>query len=102
MESLYPYLSKQRSLNSTETQPETISAQQHQQTASLALAIEDDRKENFICTKAAARLLGISNQTLEKWRSQNRGPRYVKIGGKSVRYKQSDLDAFVEEGFSNV
>lgn len=56
-----------------------------------------DKAEHLICTKAAAARLGISHQTLEKWRSQDRGPRFCKIGGKTVRYRQSDLEAFIEE-----
>lgn len=49
-------------------------------------------------TKEAARRLGVSHQTLEKWRSQKRGPHYHKIGSKAVRYSQSDLDAFMMGG----
>lgn len=55
-------------------------------------------KEDLMCTKAAAKRLGISHQTLEKWRSQNRGPRFFKVGSKSIRYRQSDLDAFLSDG----
>ncbi len=62
-----------------------------------AVSPKGDKAEQLICTKVAAACLGISHQTLEKWRSQNRGPRFCKIGGKIVRYRKSDLDAFVEE-----
>ena len=55
-------------------------------------------KEDLISTKAAAKRLGISHQTLEKWRSQKRGPHYLKIGSKAVRYRQIDLDAFIDGG----
>jgi predicted DNA-binding transcriptional regulator AlpA len=36
---------------------------------------------------------------LEKWRSQNCGPRYCKLGNKAVRYRKSDIDNFIAEGF---
>jgi predicted DNA-binding transcriptional regulator AlpA len=71
-------------------------------TKALACCGSGNIKDELMCTKAAAKRLGIGHQTLEKWRSQNRGPRFVKIGRKAVRYRSSDLTAFVEEGFNNV
>ncbi|MCC1481441.1 helix-turn-helix transcriptional regulator [Roseibaca sp. Y0-43] len=62
----------------------------------------EKKTENLLTTKAAARQLCLSPQTLEKWRTQNRGPRFVKFENKAVRYLKSDLDAFVAEGFGNV
>jgi helix-turn-helix protein len=35
----------------------------------------------------------ISPRTLEQWRWQGRGPRYLKIGGRVV-YRVSDIEAF--------
>jgi hypothetical protein len=35
----------------------------------------------------------ISPRTLEQWRWQGRGPRYLKIGGRVV-YRLSDIEAF--------
>ena len=36
----------------------------------------------------------ISVLTLRKWRSQKRGPQYVKIGA-LVRYRPDDVDAWI-------
>lgn len=36
----------------------------------------------------------ISVLTLRKWRSQRRGPQYVKIGA-LVRYRPEDVDAWI-------
>jgi predicted DNA-binding transcriptional regulator AlpA len=36
-------------------------------------------------------LYGISEKTLANWRSQGRGPRYLKIG-RLVRYAMADLE----------
>jgi hypothetical protein len=44
----------------------------------------------------AARALGLSIFTLNKWRSQKIGPAYIKLGG-AVRYRSSDLLTFLEE-----
>ena len=40
---------------------------------------------------------GLSVETLAQWRCQGRGIPYVKISRNCVRYRQSDLDAFVAE-----
>lgn len=50
----------------------------------------------FLTTDQAAELLTVSPSTLEVWRYRGTGPRFVKIG-RSVRYRQSDLAAFIDE-----
>ena len=43
----------------------------------------------------AAQILGLKPSTLQVWRSTNRYPLpYIKVG-RLVRYRQSDLDAFL-------
>lgn len=42
----------------------------------------------------AARYLQLPAPTLETWRSRKRGPGYVKLGH-SVRYRRSQLDAWL-------
>ena len=42
-----------------------------------------------------SRRCGISVGTLQNWRSQGRGPTYVKLG-RSVRYRTDDIDAFLQ------
>lgn len=48
----------------------------------------------FLDTRQAAEYLHHSKSCLEWWRLENRGPKYIKFGGK-VRYRQSDLDEWV-------
>lgn len=51
--------------------------------------------ETMLLPRQAAEMLGISEHTLAKWRSKKRYPlRYVKVGG-NVRYRMSDLEAFL-------
>lgn len=45
-------------------------------------------------TTEAAAYLNVQPATLEQWRWNGRGPTFVKIG-RSVRYRQTDLDAFI-------
>ena len=43
--------------------------------------------------KGLAKRWMISPRTLEQWRWQGRGPKYLKIGGRVV-YRLSDIEAF--------
>ena len=45
----------------------------------------------------AAALLGVAVKTLRNWRCRGDGPKFVKLGGgRMVRYRESDLTAFIE------
>lgn len=50
----------------------------------------------YLDTKQAAQVLGMSEYTLRRWRhdGEGRGPRYFKINNRAVRYRQDDLDSF--------
>ncbi|MEY8655214.1 helix-turn-helix transcriptional regulator [Brachybacterium paraconglomeratum] len=52
--------------------------------------------ERLLTPPEAAELLGIAPQTLANWRSMGKGPRFVRVGSRSVRYRLSDLLAYVE------
>jgi predicted DNA-binding transcriptional regulator AlpA len=47
-------------------------------------------------TKEAAGYLGLAAITLQIWRSQGRGPRYVRMG-RAIRYRMADLDTWVDQ-----
>jgi excisionase family DNA binding protein len=44
-----------------------------------------------------AEITGLSTETLAQWRSQRRGIPFVKISRNCVRYRQADLDRWLEE-----
>lgn len=46
----------------------------------------------------AAHTLSVAVQTLRNWRWKGEGPRFVKLGKRTVRYRRGDLAAFVEAG----
>lgn len=51
--------------------------------------------------REAAGLLRLARHTLRDWRSEGRGPRFIRLGsGKraSIRYDLSDLQSFIEAG----
>jgi excisionase family DNA binding protein len=50
----------------------------------------------------AAEWLSVSAETLAQWRSQRRGPPYVKLEGRLVRYRIVELEAYLEERLVNI
>ncbi|MRR56378.1 MAG: DNA-binding protein [Deltaproteobacteria bacterium] len=47
-------------------------------------------------TEAAAEFLQVKPTTLEQWRWNGKGPRFIKMG-RAVRYRKTDLEKFTEE-----
>lgn len=47
-----------------------------------------------------AAILGLSVITLRNWRCTGRGPRWVKIGARAVRYRREDVAQFIAQGAS--
>jgi len=43
----------------------------------------------------AAEVLGIPEGTLAQWRSQRRGPPFIKLEGRLVRYRARDLEQYI-------
>ena len=52
--------------------------------------------DQYVKEIEAARLMKLSVQTLRNWRFQKRGPSYIKIGNRSVRYSMQDIVYFME------
>ncbi|MEP3226320.1 MAG: helix-turn-helix domain-containing protein [Parasphingorhabdus sp.] len=51
-------------------------------------------------TGGAAQYLLLSKPTMERFRVTGKGPNYCKLGG-AVRYRKSDLDAWLESRLTN-
>jgi len=49
----------------------------------------------LLTPREAAEILGVPEGTLAQWRSQRRGPPYIKLEGRLVRYRTSDLEEWV-------
>lgn len=62
--------------------------------------IMTDRTEHgddvLLTTREAARLIGVSPKTLERWRVLGTGPRYFRFR-QTVRYRRSDVEAFIRQ-----
>jgi hypothetical protein len=52
--------------------------------------------EDLLKEASAARFLNLSPRTLEAWRRQKRGPCYVVLSRKAVRYRPAALLKFMK------
>lgn len=53
-------------------------------------------KNSILTTKEAALYLGVSKAFLERDRWAGARIPFLKIGSRAVRYRQSDLDSYIE------
>ena len=51
---------------------------------------------DLLTTKEAAGSLGLAEHTLRMWRYECRGPAFIRLSARAVRYRREDLDAWVE------
>ncbi|TAM99929.1 MAG: DNA-binding protein [Rhodanobacteraceae bacterium] len=54
---------------------------------------------DYVDTREAARILGVSEKSMTNWRWRGEGPRYRRIGARLVRYHRADLAAFAAGKF---
>ena len=50
---------------------------------------------NLINEMKLSEILGVSSNTLRKWRWEGKGPQFIKLGSK-VAYRQADVDKYIE------
>jgi predicted DNA-binding transcriptional regulator AlpA len=47
--------------------------------------------------RQVADLLGVTVQRLANWRYRGRGPNYIKLGYRSIRYQRADVEQWLAE-----
>jgi excisionase family DNA binding protein len=52
-------------------------------------------QNQLICTKEAARLLGVSKAFLDRDRWAGARIPFIRVGSRAVRYRQEDLEAYI-------
>jgi len=57
--------------------------------------------EQLLNTKQAAKLLGISTAFLERDRWAGAKVKFIKIGSRTVRYRLSDLESYIDSQVRN-
>jgi len=60
------------------------------------LARDADYLDRLINENDAAQFLGYSVRALQNWRVRGGGPPFVKVSGRSIRYRRRDLIAWAE------
>ena len=60
------------------------------------LRLEPDFLDKLINEYEAADFIGHSVRTLQKWRVNGGGPRYIRISSRSIRYRRKDLIEWIE------
>ena len=53
--------------------------------------------ETFLTTPQVADWLGYKEETLRQWRTNGIGPDYIRVLGKLVRYRASDVERWMDE-----
>jgi len=51
----------------------------------------------LLTTEQAADYLGVSTRKLEKLRSEGGGPKYSKLGYRTIRYRPAALEAWISD-----
>lgn len=55
--------------------------------------------ERILSTAEVAKWIGVSENTMRFWRWDGRGPKWFKIGAKIVKYRESDVVAWINEQY---
>lgn len=56
--------------------------------------------ERLLSTAEVAAWTGVSENTLRFWRWDKRGPKWFRLGPKTVKYRQSDVQAWLDEQYA--
>ncbi len=68
----------------------------HFQHLSETLARDPDYLDRMITEDEAAHFIGYTVRALQNWRLRGGGPKFIKVSGRSVRYRRRDLIEWAE------
>jgi excisionase family DNA binding protein len=51
---------------------------------------------DYMSDEQVAQIVGVSTDTLGKWRTKKSGPGFIRISGKQVRYHRADVITWLE------
>jgi len=54
------------------------------------------KEKEFFTTAEAATLLSLQASTLHQWRCAKKGPKFTRIGSRTIRYHSQDLINWIE------
>lgn len=50
---------------------------------------------NLVTEVQASKILGFTIRALQAWRTSGKGPKFIKISSRAVRYRLSDLEQWI-------
>lgn len=53
-------------------------------------------EQSLLTQRETSRVLHISQRTLQKWRSEGRGPRWLRVG-RRIWYRPADIEEWLDE-----
>ncbi len=53
--------------------------------------------DHLLSTIETAQYLGLHPTTLATWRTQGRGPQFVKVGARKVRYRPREIETWLDK-----
>lgn len=56
--------------------------------------------DRLLSTKEFAARVGVTEATARYWRWAGEGPRWMKLGKKIVKYRESDIAAWLDEAYA--
>jgi excisionase family DNA binding protein len=54
------------------------------------------KEKEFFTTAEAANLLSLKTSTLHQWRWAKKGPKFTRMGSRTIRYHSQDLINWIE------
>jgi len=55
-----------------------------------------EKRRLLLNERAAAQTLSLTPRALQAWRASGRGPKYVRISARCIRYRFQDLERWIE------
>ncbi len=59
--------------------------------------MEPEQNHMYLTQREAAKILRLSERSLERFRLSGTGPRFIKAGGRRVLYRMCDIEAWLAE-----
>lgn len=53
--------------------------------------------EKLLTSEEVAQIVGVGTEQVKIWRSNGQGPKYLKLGHRTVRYKRADVEAWLDQ-----
>ena len=64
---------------------------------SLITGTEGEQRAEVLRPREAARYVGVSRATIDRWRKAGKFPKALQLGDQAIGWRRSDLDAWLNE-----